>query len=383
MLFIPIGTDAPLYHPPIMTGVLIVANIVCFMLQLTGGEAAFDPFMLHFGTINPIQWVTNSFLHADWLHLVGNMIFLGLFGVIVEGKIGWYKFLGIYLLCGTLSGATIQLLELNGYGAGLGASDAIFALIAIALIWAPENQVKFLGVFWYYLFHFEVSVLVCCAFYLAKNFLFAWLGAFEIGTAMAHLIGAVFGGAVGFAMVMRNMVDCEGFDLISIFQGRRGEARPLTKAQLAEQAQEKAERREEKKRWIQDQRNKIGVYIEQGHYELALHKLENMTSKHRNFEVPDAWRLRIIKGLCENKSKRLSAIPVMEDYIDRYTELRDQVILNLSRLVVTEQQKPRKAIQLLKKLNTSSLDQTQKVLFNKIARRAKQMIDEGVMELED
>ena len=65
---IPIGTDAPLYHPPIATGVIIVLNILLFILQLTIGGFTEQWALLH-GTINPLNCLISPYLHADFFHL--------------------------------------------------------------------------------------------------------------------------------------------------------------------------------------------------------------------------------------------------------------------------------------------------------------------------
>ena len=59
------------------------------------------------GRLHPIQWVTHNFLHYDVLHLAGNMLFLWSFGIVVEGKLGAFKFLMTYLAIGTLHGALV------------------------------------------------------------------------------------------------------------------------------------------------------------------------------------------------------------------------------------------------------------------------------------
>ena len=154
-MLIPYSTDAPIYHPPIATIVLIVINVVCYfslcrweevddfsgpsktmlvevqqklqealenaktpeeaekiqkqleMFELVevdgqpeGSRSWSSPlnFILEFGRgWRPWQWITNMFMHGDIMHLIGNMIFLWSFGLIIEGKIGSVLFTLIYL----------------------------------------------------------------------------------------------------------------------------------------------------------------------------------------------------------------------------------------------------------------------------------------------
>ena len=111
MIIIPINTDAPIYHWPWMTLVLIVANCACFYATGFGVEP--EGWVLQFGhELHPIEWLAYNFFHFGWMHLIGNMIFLWGFGIIVEGKIGWWRFLLVYLLIGVLGGLLIAALTL-------------------------------------------------------------------------------------------------------------------------------------------------------------------------------------------------------------------------------------------------------------------------------
>ncbi len=96
---IPLGTDAPIYHYPIVTVAIIVANVIAFASTGAGMDMeAVQPWTLSHGEgLQPIQWVTSHFIHGGFGHLIGNMIFLWGFGFLVEGKLGWWKFLLVYL----------------------------------------------------------------------------------------------------------------------------------------------------------------------------------------------------------------------------------------------------------------------------------------------
>lgn len=106
-MIIPIGTDAPLYHWPWMTLVLVGLNVVSFLA--TGFGRDYDGWMLSYGNgIHPIEWLAYSFFHVNGMHLLTNMFFLWGFGIVVEGKLGWWKFLTLYLGIAVLGGALIQ-----------------------------------------------------------------------------------------------------------------------------------------------------------------------------------------------------------------------------------------------------------------------------------
>ena len=141
-MFIPYSTDAPIYYWPIATIGLIVANVFIFFAVLFGGIQNPDDWVLVYGVgLTPPQWLLSMFMHADLLHLLGNMIFLWVFGLVVEGKLGWQKFLPCYLAIGILQSVVEQILQLvlAGQGGSLGASSAIYGIMAMAAIWAPKN----------------------------------------------------------------------------------------------------------------------------------------------------------------------------------------------------------------------------------------------------
>ena len=107
-MIIPYSTDAPIYHFPWMTIVLIVANVISYFI--TGGGIHNHGWLLTYGNgLHPLEWVTWNFLHFGPLHLIGNMFFLWSFGIIVEGKLGWWKYLATYMTLGIIGGFITQV----------------------------------------------------------------------------------------------------------------------------------------------------------------------------------------------------------------------------------------------------------------------------------
>ena len=139
-MFFPINTDAPLYHRPIGTIGLIVANWITY--ALTNGGHAHEGWILTFGQgMHPLEWVSSAFLHFGIMHLLGNMLFLWSYGLIIEGKIGTFWFLLTYFAMCLIHGAIVQsvMLWADPVGGAGGASGVIFAMLAIVLVWAPLN----------------------------------------------------------------------------------------------------------------------------------------------------------------------------------------------------------------------------------------------------
>ena len=235
MIIIPLNTDAPIYHWPWMSLVLIVLNAVTFFLTGFGSER--DGWLLQFGNgLHPLEWLACNFLHFGWMHLIGNMVFLWGFGMIVEGKLGWWRFLLMYLTIGSLGAAFIQLVmlghknELAVVGGG-GSSLAIFGLLAVCMIWAPKNELDVFIWFGFRPMMVEISNLVFGTWYIAEQLFFAWLTGFSMGSSVGHLIGAFFGAGVGVAMLKLGWVDCENWDLFALWSGRLGQPVDLVRWQ--------------------------------------------------------------------------------------------------------------------------------------------------------
>ncbi|EMI19874.1 rhomboid family protein [Rhodopirellula maiorica SM1] len=198
---------------------IIATNTALFLLTGMGDSGNYDWLILEFDRINPLQWVTSTFMHASWSHLIGNMIFLWCFGLIIEGKLGWHRFSLLYLGLAFADGAIGQIpmfLFTDGQGGALGASGVIFALLAVAVIWAPQNDIHFFYV-WGWLFYgtIEIPISVVAFFYFAVEFLqVAWTG-IRMSTPMLHLLGMSAGIPFAIFMLKHDMVDCEGWDLFS------------------------------------------------------------------------------------------------------------------------------------------------------------------------
>ena len=221
-MLIPYGTDAPIYHRPFGTIAVIAINVAMFLATGMGDNESHRWLILEFDRINPLQWVTAAFMHASWVHLVSNMIFLWCFGLVVEGKIGWRRFSLLYLGLALADGAIGQIPMFILHSGSifpcgaLGASGVIFALIAIAMVWAPENEMSCLFI-WSFFFVRTVDIPIygLSAFYVAIELLEVFFFGFSMSSAMLHLLGLSVGFPFAIYMLKKDLVDCEGFDWFS------------------------------------------------------------------------------------------------------------------------------------------------------------------------
>lgn len=147
----PIGDDNSSRRTfPVVTYALIAINVLFFFVELSGGEGfiqqwSFVPrrFLANPAADFPTIF-TSMFMHAGWVHLLGNMLYLWIFGDNVEDQFGHAKFLVFYLLCGI--GATFaQLMVSTGSSIpNLGASGAIAGVLGSYIVMFPRGQVSVL-----------------------------------------------------------------------------------------------------------------------------------------------------------------------------------------------------------------------------------------------
>jgi membrane associated rhomboid family serine protease len=147
----PIGDDNSTRRTvPLVTYALIALNVLFFFVEMSGGDAfimkwAFVPSRFLANPFSDFPTLfTSMFMHAGWLHLGSNMLYLWIFGDNVEDRFGQVKFTIFYLLCGL--GATFAQLafSLGSTIPNLGASGAIAGVLGAYLVMFPRGRVQVL-----------------------------------------------------------------------------------------------------------------------------------------------------------------------------------------------------------------------------------------------
>jgi len=129
-----------------VTALIIAANAFVFLLELEGGEAfvkrwAVIPVRIEHGH-HLITIVTAMFMHAGWLHILGNMVFLWAFGPAIEDAMGRFRYLAFYLVGGVVA----MLAQVAGSPGStvpcLGASGAIAAVMGAFIVIYPRDRIR-------------------------------------------------------------------------------------------------------------------------------------------------------------------------------------------------------------------------------------------------
>jgi len=132
---------------------LILCNTAVFFYQVSLGDAATDfvyayaviPYrFLHLYLSHPLEILTPlfaMFLHGGWLHIIGNMLYLYIFGDNVEDILGHGRYLAFYLLCGAVSFLAQILVQSNSMVPNIGASGAIAGVLGAYILLFPRARV--------------------------------------------------------------------------------------------------------------------------------------------------------------------------------------------------------------------------------------------------
>ncbi|MBW2565225.1 MAG: rhomboid family intramembrane serine protease, partial [Deltaproteobacteria bacterium] len=154
---IPIRDTISTRNYPVVNNTIIGINVVVFLLQMMQG-AGLDRFIYIYGLV-PARYfvpqiasyftpgqqifsiVSFMFLHGGFLHLIGNMWFLYIFGDNVEDELGHFRYIVFYLLCGVASGLSHLLLNLYSNMPTIGASGAIAGIMGAYFILHPKSKI--------------------------------------------------------------------------------------------------------------------------------------------------------------------------------------------------------------------------------------------------
>jgi membrane associated rhomboid family serine protease len=142
--------DHKVSHFPFINVGLILANIIVFLLQLTALDPAtfiytyaLVPSQINFADWNTLYpLITSMFLHGGFLHIIGNMIFLWVFGDNVEDVFGHIGYLAIYLLSGIVGGLAQYMLSPGSDIPMLGASGAVAGALGAYFVFFPNHRIK-------------------------------------------------------------------------------------------------------------------------------------------------------------------------------------------------------------------------------------------------
>jgi len=202
---IPISDESPKGYIPFVNYGLIIINIVAFIYQ-PGSSEALSAFFNTYGLVpskltenpgNPMVYLnifSSMFLHADLMHLAGNLLYLWIFGDNIEYLIGHARYLIFYLIVG-IAAAMAQIAGFPGTDVPMvGASGAISGVLGAYLLKFPRNRVSLLFFFFFIIRVIHVPALIVLSFWFIFQIYNGILFSGEAGVAWyAHIGGFVAG----------------------------------------------------------------------------------------------------------------------------------------------------------------------------------------------
>jgi len=198
----PIKDDQPRYSTPFVNGFLIALNILIFLFQWTLDRRSGELFLRQFGMVpnhlalflagSPkytlgqviLPFFTSMFLHGGWLHVLGNMWFLFIFGDNVEDYLGHFKYLIFYLLAGLFAMTTQVAIYPHSNIPTVGASGAIAGVLGAYFILYPRARV----LTWWFVFVLYLPAWVVLGEWFVLNF---FSGAATLSLAPGKDVGGV------------------------------------------------------------------------------------------------------------------------------------------------------------------------------------------------
>lgn len=221
---IPYRDHQPSSTFPIVTVALIAINVLVFLYELTlMASGNMDPFLQQWAFIpnqllsSPGQeWITifsAMFMHGGWAHIIGNMLYLWIFGDNIEGSMGHGLYLAFYLLAGIIATFAQVLIAPNSTVPNLGASGAIAGVLGAYLVFFPGARVDVLIPTGRIMGRAQVSAIIVLGLWIGLQILlgvtssgqvadtggvayFAHIGGFIAGVIAGFLYKSMRGGAV-------------------------------------------------------------------------------------------------------------------------------------------------------------------------------------------
>jgi membrane associated rhomboid family serine protease len=225
-MFLPLHDKNPIRYVafPYVTYGLIALNVLVFLWQLAQSPAGFDEATIAFGLIpvvlrdivssplpgfpDQLTLVTYAFLHGDWWHLLGNMLFLWIFGDNVEDALGHVKFLLFYLACAALAALVHTAFNAEAFGPLIGASGAVAGVMGAYILLYPHARV-------YVLFRIVIPIplplpaMWMLGVWLAFQLFYAFAASNEPVAWWAH-IGGMIAGAILCVPLKRRDIELLG-----------------------------------------------------------------------------------------------------------------------------------------------------------------------------
>ncbi|QYO68149.1 rhomboid family intramembrane serine protease [Leptolyngbya sp. 7M] len=216
---VPLTDNNPTQTTPYVVYLLILVNVLVFLYQLSLPVAELEQFFFRHAVVPKDLTVafnsgdtslllpelmtlfTSQFLHGGILHIAGNMLFLAIFGNNIEDKMGHFRFLLFYLICGALAALSHWFFSMDSTIPSLGASGAIAGVLGAYILRFPKAKITTLVPLGFFFFTVRIPAIFFLGFWFFQQAFFS-VASLNVPTNVnaeggvaywAHAGGFVFG----------------------------------------------------------------------------------------------------------------------------------------------------------------------------------------------
>ncbi len=209
-MFLPLKDDNPTSIFPLVTIGIILVNGLVFFHQMSLDIVESQKFIFRWGAIPyqilhgevlrefpeiplPLTVFSSMFLHGGFLHLFGNMLYLWIFGNNIEDRLGHFRFLFFYLVCGLVAGLAQVFSNLESTVPMIGASGAVAGVLGAYLILFPRARILTLFFIFIFVRLIRLPALFVLGFWFFIQLIGVWGGSISNVAFFAHVGGFVAG----------------------------------------------------------------------------------------------------------------------------------------------------------------------------------------------
>ncbi len=367
MIILPYRTSILPRRTPYTNYALIAVNVFIFLLEYQThpitGNLEFRPWVHYFmlTAVRPQLWqfVSYAFLHGNFMHIIGNMFFLYLFGNNINDKLGHIGYLCFYLAGAVFSGIGHTVLHSSSHIPTLGASGAVAAVTGAYLVLFPQTLITI----FYWLFFFGIMEVPALYFIVFKMILIDnVIARVTPGVAYdAHLAGYTFGIAAMLGILAAGLISTSNFDLWAMikrwnrrrvyrdavssgydpYTGRAG-----TRRIKAKEVKSPAEQQKDEK--SQELRNEISKRITERNLPAAAEAYLGLMN-HDSEQLLPRQNLLDIANQLAGDNKHTESARAYEQFLNHYStyEYAEQVELMLGILYCRYLNQPKPAVKYL------------------------------------
>ena len=209
---IPLRDVIPSRTVPFVTVTIIILNALAWMFELSLPERDLNRFLFYYGVVPAHFWIpslfTSMFLHGSWMHVIGNMWYLWIFGDNIEDRLGHGRFIIFYLMCGAVAAVGQVAIDPTSTLPTIGASGAIAGVMGGYFVLYPGSRVLTL-VIWIFIQIVELPAVVLLGFWFVM----------QLAGGVGQIAATAHGGGVAFAAHVAGFL--VGMGAVFVFRKRR------------------------------------------------------------------------------------------------------------------------------------------------------------------